>query len=330
MKNAVKFRQSNLPKQAGERARLKVIQGPDFGCVFAILGGRVSIGRGDENDVVISDLKASRVHAQISFTGSGGWVLLDQKSANGVLLNGERVEKAKLRWSDVISLGETTFEFVPEEAGTGLIMAPARSMDQVLRQQKAFDDARRQAVGFGSASGYSPASESKSGGSKILLYGVGIVALFVLLMDEPSSKSPSSQKKKEPSAEKNRDLASYLPTSDYNRTVETLFKDGMREYFERNYGRAKSHFETVLQINPNHTLATIYLENCNQAVQEEIKHHLSQGKKTLQAGKLRSAKGHYEWVIRFLARDQSNPAFIEASDQLQKILKVMRGENDSS
>ena len=57
MPNAVKHRQTKVPKQPGEMARLKVVQGPDKGVVFVVTGNRVSIGRGEENDVMFMDLK---------------------------------------------------------------------------------------------------------------------------------------------------------------------------------------------------------------------------------------------------------------------------------
>src|SRR4051794_5635640 len=131
MGSALKFRYTDVPRQTGEVARLKVVQGPDYGSIFVIVGSKATIGRGEENDVVISDLKASRVHAEF-FTTSAGWNIKDRKSANGILVNGKAVSEAKIKIGDTVSFGETTFEFVTSDAGTSFLTAPARSMDQIL------------------------------------------------------------------------------------------------------------------------------------------------------------------------------------------------------
>jgi hypothetical protein len=44
---------------------------------------------------------------------------------------------------------------------------------------------------------------------------------------------------------------------------------------------------------------------------------------------LRDAKSHYERVKRLLFKDQTNPSYIEARDQYEKVLKVMKGESES-
>ena len=65
------------------------------------------IGRAADNDVLINDLSISRWHASITLEPAGSPVLHDLKSANGVLLNGQRInEAAMLRPEDRIHLGQ--------------------------------------------------------------------------------------------------------------------------------------------------------------------------------------------------------------------------------
>jgi pSer/pThr/pTyr-binding forkhead associated (FHA) protein len=68
------------PRQNGEKARLRVLKGPDQGTVFALTADRASIGRGEEGDVVLTDLRASRLHAEIA-RAALGWSARDLGSA---------------------------------------------------------------------------------------------------------------------------------------------------------------------------------------------------------------------------------------------------------
>jgi hypothetical protein len=79
--------------------------------------GRVSIvGRDPSCDLVVHDVKCSRRHAVLE-TGPDGVTVRDSGSANGVFVNGQRIERAVLRPGDVISLGEVQIKLVPEPGG---------------------------------------------------------------------------------------------------------------------------------------------------------------------------------------------------------------------
>lgn len=128
MPNALRFRQWKTPKQAGERARLKVVHGPDSGALFVVTATKFTIGRGEENDVVIGDLRASRRHAELVRQPNGDWHLSDLGSQNGVVWNGKITREADLRPGDVVTVGETAFEFVPEESGTRVLGSPPKAI----------------------------------------------------------------------------------------------------------------------------------------------------------------------------------------------------------
>ncbi len=157
----------------------------------------------------------------------------------------------------------------------------------------------------------------------VLLAGAGFVLFFV---DSGTPLKKTAKKEATVAGlDPGRSLASYLPTDQEPRskTAETFFREGFREYRENNFLRARGLFETVLQISPNHGLATLYLSNCDKAIGDEVHFHLDRGKKVYSGGKLKQAKAHYEAVQRLLFRDRKNPSFIEATDQLVKISKEM-------
>jgi hypothetical protein len=320
---ALKFRTAGVPRQAQEKARLKVLHGPDTGAVFVISGLSASIGRGEENDIVLTDLKASRRHAEFSFLNNQ-WAVRDLGSANGIIYNGKTTRTSVIRSGDTVTLGETTIEFLTPEAGTMVLSALPRTLSEVESEQAQFraqQDKVRNLARLGGPPGQigSPAPHilSKEKNPRILLIvaALGIVA-FVLFGSEDTPKRIMKRVETVP-------LASYLPETDQavNKSAEVFFRSGFREYRQRNYLRARMQFETVLQIEPGHQLATLYLQNCNKAINEEVKFHLQHGKRAYEAGSLKQARLHYEAILRLLYRDQSNPSYIEARDQLATVNK---------
>ena len=72
---------------------------------FPLVKGEYILGRSPSCDIVVNDMLASRVHAKISVTQDAA-VLRDLTSANGVLLNGARVDMPMaLRDGDQILIG---------------------------------------------------------------------------------------------------------------------------------------------------------------------------------------------------------------------------------
>jgi len=61
------------------------------------------------NDVCINDPSISRQHAHVKFK-DGQYTIYDLKSMNGVILNGKRVSRAKLKHGDQIKLGIVIIE----------------------------------------------------------------------------------------------------------------------------------------------------------------------------------------------------------------------------
>ena len=87
-------------------AILTVTAGPDMGFKFRIKPTAVTrIGRETDNDVVLDDHATSRRHAQIQFH-EGKYVLTDLGSANGTLVNDQRVTERTLSDRDVIRIGQ--------------------------------------------------------------------------------------------------------------------------------------------------------------------------------------------------------------------------------
>jgi hypothetical protein len=71
---------------------------------FPLIKDSYTLGRHRNNDIVISDPKASSFHARID-RSPDGFVIVDLQSRNGCWLNGKRVETALLKTGDDMRLG---------------------------------------------------------------------------------------------------------------------------------------------------------------------------------------------------------------------------------
>jgi adenylate cyclase len=81
------------------------------------LGDTCSIGRARDNQLVLSDEKASRHHALIRTSEDHACWLVDLASANGTYVNGRRVEQAVLlRDGDAITIGSGRMVFRSSDA----------------------------------------------------------------------------------------------------------------------------------------------------------------------------------------------------------------------
>jgi len=83
---------------------------------FSLRAGRQTIGRRDDNDIVIGDLSVSSAHAWI-MNQQGHYVIMNTLSTNGTFVNGKRVHEATLKHGDRIRLGQVEFVFLTREPG---------------------------------------------------------------------------------------------------------------------------------------------------------------------------------------------------------------------
>jgi len=90
--------------------------------LFPLTGGRVRLGRGGDNDIVLADVSVSRNHAEIR-RGPDGWQIHDLSSTNGVEINRVPVRSAPLHPGDRISVG--VFELEVESVPTPPVSGPA-------------------------------------------------------------------------------------------------------------------------------------------------------------------------------------------------------------
>jgi pSer/pThr/pTyr-binding forkhead associated (FHA) protein len=108
------------------------------------LGDRpVTIGRSPDADLVILDQKASRVHCGIRIW-DGEFFIKDLHSRNGTMVNGQKVDMAKLNPGDRIRVGNVVFSFEIENArGEQTIL---REVEEEMSRGKGYTTLLREIV----------------------------------------------------------------------------------------------------------------------------------------------------------------------------------------
>src|SRR5512147_1760985 len=95
-------------ESAANAAQLEVAAGRDRGKVFVLSAETTCVGRGIDNDFILTDIASSRRHLQIH-KRDGYYELEDLGSGNGTVRNGKRIQgKVVLINGDKIELGNTT------------------------------------------------------------------------------------------------------------------------------------------------------------------------------------------------------------------------------
>jgi hypothetical protein len=290
-----------------------------MGSVYILDRARLSIGRGEENDVILNDLRSSRKHAELDLV-PGGARVRDLGSINGITINGVLTREAKIQSGDVIAFGECAVEFVTADQSTRVLTAPGRSVEEKnesIARLESSSERLRQSIGAINEGGTSPFK-------KVVPLLLVVVLLWLFLDQEQTNKKLPPKGAPIVANDPTRNLASFLPPpqdSDVSKKAEEYFKAGFREFVSGNYIRARIQFDTVLQIYPSHEMAHRYLEKCKNEMDRAAKDYLLRGKNALDAGRMRDAQNSFEAVVRLFYHDPENPNYQAAQRLLEDLRK---------
>ncbi len=87
------------------------LQGLAAGSTFALTDGDVVIGRDGDNGIVLAENTVSRRHARLLRDSQGQFTVSDLGSANGIYINGTRIQRAILSPGDELKIGDNYFRF---------------------------------------------------------------------------------------------------------------------------------------------------------------------------------------------------------------------------
>lgn len=119
--NILAEQSTHIVQERPSPPQLLVEQGRDKGKTYVLNPGETSIGRGIDNEVILTDVTVSRKHLKILHV-DGVLTLKDLGSGNGTLVNGRSQYEMVLGFNDKIRIGDTTLTVV---AGSGSSRADA-------------------------------------------------------------------------------------------------------------------------------------------------------------------------------------------------------------
>jgi len=333
--------QRGLPhsKQYGERLRLLVIQGPDQGTCFSLLGDLLFIGR-EGAQVQLKDANISRRHAEISWKGDH-YTIRDLGSSNGIMHNGAKAAEAKLVAGDIVLVGLSVLE-VYAAGQTRKNDAPQIKSLTRRPTGAAIPSAGKPGATAGAADQKKPEEEKKKkeiDKKRLLVYvALAFVAWIAFFSEEEkpqtfrerakiesSEEPPPPKKKKLTEKEIKEAMSEYNPQfqldTPQRKDAEIFFRSGVREMQNKNFRRAITAFQTAITVDNSHELAKIYLKTAKKDMEAEIKSISAAELKTKKSLRFKEARMNYENIIRYLEGDTENKMYVEAQETLKQIEK---------
>ena len=137
--------------QSSALPSIQILTGPDKGAFIPLNSPILTIGRSDENDIVVNSDGVSRIHAKV-MTTEAGVVIRDNGSKNGVVVNGNRQTEVALKEGDIVQIGDFAFRFalpsaVGEEPGVSVealeVVTPVVEEEAPKRRRSAAPPNRR-------------------------------------------------------------------------------------------------------------------------------------------------------------------------------------------
>jgi len=96
---------------------------------------RVTLGRRDDNTIVLDEGTVSGLHAIITRDADGNYTIEDQKSTNGSTVNGEKIGSVQLNSGDIIMLGQLRLIFSQSSSvgsDSTMILTPGTDLGRMI------------------------------------------------------------------------------------------------------------------------------------------------------------------------------------------------------
>ncbi len=258
---------------------IEILSGPEAGRVFQLLPPKVRIGRGTENDIVLTDLRVSREQLVLEFR-SGQFEVKNISDKNVMRINKYEASHSILKDKDVLTIGGTKLRFRAKGAQKSLV-SPGAGLGEPATARPA-PHLRR------------PRSHAKSEAKsrRLVLFAVtGVLVLVALFSGDKKTDETApiqTNQLRESSIEESRkrleDLQqkrSFASEEERQRheTADEHYRRGFRDFKKRNYLRAMQAFQTALSVDPGHERASRYYQLADKSRQKSIDEFLLEGQR---------------------------------------------------
>lgn len=321
---------------------LEVLKGPHAGQKFVFDKPSITIGRGSENQVCLSqDLRVSRVHAEIK-NSSGQLFFVNISQKNYVLVDGEKSEFYQLERDCTLTIGESEIRFRSSALKSLPMLTPAKPMDRPtpnLAIAKPFPTSVAQ-PSFPSAMSGGPSAQNKFSAPRpvpansnsrmkfyLIIAAVGLAVYFLFFntskknsKNAPIRGSDIIEKDLQNSQNQIDVLESRLAKQNTltNKRAEENFIKGFRDYQKGQYLRAKEYFRIVLNLNPEHMEARKYYEQSTIKHRKRMEFNFIEGLKNKERKNYRLCKSFFTQVLVLAQGDRTS---YEKYDEAEKYLR---------
>lgn len=328
---------------------LEQVGGSNAGQLYELNAQLLSIGRSDDNDIVLVSEAVSRRHAEIERSSDGRVWIRDNGSKNGIQVNGDSITERELTNGDVVQVGNFVFRYTDPAVSA----VPTSGPGEVAEWNE---------------SGLPNAKPKKAPNRRVLIYavvGLAIAAAVYISQQEDKPKDDKAQEttiapekpktatgietenSKEPSTEApSLNTASPAPKVmtlndptlsraeqdlqrfDMNNTplkgAEQYFRRGLREYQNKNYNRAIEDFQAALSLYREHPLANDYLRLVVYEAESEAKRNMEIGVKYFDSLQYGRAIYHFNQVVDLMQHRPSDPVVGRALKYIESCKKRLQ------
>lgn len=245
----------------------------------------VRIGRAEDNTIVLRDPTVSRYHLNLYNKGSH-LVIEDAGSQNGFLINGQApVGPTIVKYGDIVFFAGVEYRVEPE-------VSHVHGQGNVVRE--------------------TPATGFSAIPNRVKVYGAAAVLLAAVIMNgkkQEASRGPASSNTNQVNedapttplpAQSYKDGA-YIAKSISEINAEGKFREGMRDYYNKNYSRAIIAFEQAVSLDPSHLQASHYIQLSQEQLKKQIDEYLKDAYQSYEAAQYRRAKSQAGQVLTILS-----------------------------
>jgi pSer/pThr/pTyr-binding forkhead associated (FHA) protein len=309
-KNVTVFKNFETPKDEGLYFRLLCLTGKAKGVSYFLMGNRIVLGRSDQTDIQVFDLKSSREHAEITRVGND-LVVTDLNSQNGITVNDLKIKQHRLKDGDKLIIGQTVYKFSQIK-----VSDPVKRKQQEIEQLKA----EKESV-----------EPVKKGKSPVLLIVIVIAGIGILFMENKPQEKRLDRTQKEQTNFKlqtiSDDFADELvkkkakEDKEVKEKLKIIYHRGLREYREGNFFRAIKEFNRALAIKPDDAQSQFYLRKVKGDLDHTIKQFQEKGDRDFNSLKFQGASISYCAIISLLHSYPEDERRVNAEKRIEEIEK---------
>jgi hypothetical protein len=326
------------PTEMGRHYRLLCMTGSSKGKVYYLLGKRITIGRGDNADIQVIDVKMSREHAELSFSGNG-YTLTDLGAQNGILINSIQLKQKKILDADKIVVGQTVFKYNIFEITKSEIVATSNGDENTSFNESSNSKKNKiQSEAKPSSDSIKGKRKDKNNPKGIIVLILLIVAGYFLFFDAGESfKQAASENRSSVSIKDfDKDLVVFSDNKkntqedvESKKRLDNYIHSGRREFGEGNYFRAMEDFRLALLLSPNNGHASFYLSKAKQSLDDDINKNFLKGKQESESKKFQAAIVSYCGVVQLIQNypdDERYKSAMMKISALESELGMEKGE----